>query len=1039
MRQRRRRNEHRLMAALGVAAVSAMVMADGGLSREVSDLPAHEPPEAANLPLVRLHLSGADMAHFERLYTLLDGSPRNPVRYRQKNTWRRAQLGYDDRLYDIRVKSHGRDPDYHSERLAGWRYRFISLTIRLEAGERILGLNRFKLIVHGAFPDAASIMGMARHVGAFVQDHRLVRVRINNWPEHLFYISNILDHRYLESIGFGPVQRLSYDYPDSGRPQGLAIPDNESTDHSLIYTDGQPLQFEPAAFRRRFELALAQMEIPESDREPLFKRYVAFNAALSGSAGSDADPTELLDPGYMQRYETARYVLGMNGHGSIFGNLRVLLNTANGKFYPAFHRDNQMAELDLSGGRIPEHQINNLGAAFTNPDALPLFRYAATSDRLRQRVYRGIYEFIEGLATGAGGPAGSAGRGGSECRNWPFAPGLPFVGDVRPVGGVPCGAASPPSTELVSGTVASSNIESLRTWLEASAPEFSAEVAADRLRLSVRPNSMSALRVQTLALGGDLGNGPVRVDVTERQGARERLVIEAQPAALRADETLDLGGALGDARFFTGLDVVEVVSPLEVNIRWIAGLEDANRQRLEQRFGLLNGAPTSAQTWQYWLEDTSPERLAEVVGDDAVEDTHGFDRGDVSLADQERDLRRNLTRAPHLYQLVFTFSRPLLGLQVESIALTLVNTVTGQEVAARRVATIEASDGEALSPASAFAGSTDLFEDWAAAHQSLAPRRTGPREITLARGVHDLQSDVVFPAGYDVVIEGGTEFRLGPGVVMLIHGGMTMAGSAGNPVTVRPIDIGQPFGTVAVLGDGSQRTTIRHLDLSGGSDAWVRGARFSGALSIHYQHDVEVSHASIHGNRGEGGLSIKYARGLLADSVFMGNQVNQIGLDYFDGVVRGNRLTGSGAADQQTGGLDVTGSRLVATGNEFIEFSETGVRVAENSVVLFAANTWRDNALAMAVTDLSTVYLHDDNEFDTNDLDVSAFLHKPYFGGGTVVLAGNAGPVGLSLVTDRLSTRANVSHAAIERLHPTEIPPAEVVSSLTDLSVVSRR
>ena len=1027
------------MAALGVAAVSAMVLADSGLSRDVSDVPAHEPPEAANLPLVRLNLSGADMAHFERLYSLLEGPPRNPQRYRQENTWRRAQLGYGDRLYDVRVKSHGRDPDYHSERLAGWRYRFLSLTVRLEAGERILGLNRFKLIVHGAFPDAASIMGMARHVGAFVQDHHPVRVRINNWPEHLFYISNILDHRYLESIGFGPVRRLAYDYPDTGRPEGLAIPDNEPTDHSLIYTDGQPLQFEPAAFRRRFELALAQMEIPESEWEPLFERYVSFNAALSGSAGSDADPTEFLDPGYMQRYETARYVLGMNGHGSIFGNLRVLLNTANGKFYPAFHRDNQMAALDLSGGRIPEHQINNLGAAFTNPDALPLFRYAATSDRLRQRVYRGIYRFIERLATGAGDPAWSPGRGGSSCGNWPFAAGLPFVGDVRPVGGPPCGPASPPSMEFAAGTVASSNIESLRTLLEASAPEFSADVAPERLRLSVRPNSMSALRVRTLALGGDPGNGPVRVDVTERQGARERLVIEAQPAAVRADGTLDLGGALGDARFFTGLDAVEEASPLEVNIRWIAGLEDAQRQRLERRFGLFNGTRRSAQTWQYVIAVTSPERLAEIIGDDAVEDTHGFDRGDVSLADQERDRRRRLTSAPHLYELVFTFSRPLLGLQVESIALTFVNTVTGQEVKARRVATIEAPDGEALSPASAFAGPTDLFEDWAAAHQSLAPRRTGPREITLARGVHDLRSDVVFPAGYDVVIEGGTEFRLGPGVVMLIHGGLNMAGSAGNPVTVRPIDSGQPFGTVAVLGDGSQRTTIRHLDLSGGSDAWVRGARFSGALSIHYQHDVEVSHTSIHANRGEGGLSIKYGRGLLADSVFTGNQANQVGLDYFDGVVRGNRLTGSGAADEHTGGLAVTGSRLVATGNEFSEFGETGVRVAENSDVLFAANMWRDNALAMAVTDLSTVYLHDDNEFGTNDLDVSAFLHKPYFGGGTVVLAGNGGPAGLSLVTDRLSTRANVSHAAIERLRPTEMPPADVVSSLTDLSVVSRR
>ena len=89
------------------------------------------------------------------------------------------------------------------------------------------------------------------------------------------------------------------------------------------------------------------------------------------------------------------------------------------------------------------------------------------------------------------------------------------------------------------------------------------------------------------------------MDVTERQGARERLVIEAQPVAVRADGTLDLGGALGDARFFTGLDAVEEASPLEVNIRWIAGLEDAQRQRLERRFGLFNGTRRSAQTWQY--------------------------------------------------------------------------------------------------------------------------------------------------------------------------------------------------------------------------------------------------------------------------------------------------------------------------------------------------------------------------------------------------------------------------------------------------------
>ena len=655
MRRRRRRNEHRLMAVLGVVAVSAMVLADSGPSGDVSDTPTGT-PEAADLPRVRLHLSGADIAHFERLHDLLDGRPpRNPQRYRQENTWRRAQLGYDDRLYDIRVKSHGRDPDYHSERLAGWRYRFISLTIRLEAGERILGLNRFKLIVHGAFPDAASIMGMARHVGAFVQDHRPVRVRINNWPEHLVYFSNVLDNRYLESSAFAPFRRISYDYPETGNSEFL---DERTSDHSLIYTDRLPLEWEPEAFRRRFELALAQMEIPESEWAPLFERYAAFNAALSGSAATDTDPTEFLDPGYMQRYETARYVLGLSGHGSLFGNLRVALNTANGKFYPAFNRDNKMSELDLSGGRIPELQINNLGSGFAIPQPLPLFHYAAASAPLRQRVYREIYRFIERIAAGDGRPAGGAGRPEAGCRR-PFVGGSPFVGEARPVGAAPCGAASPPSPDLVAGTVASSNIESLRTYLEASAPEFSARVTPERLTVTIRPNSMSALRIQALTIGSDHGQDPVRVDVTEGHGPQESLMVEVHPAAVREDGTVDLGGALVDARFFTGVALRDAAVPVRVNIRWIAGLEDAHRQRLEQRFGLLEGKLESTRTWHYSLWDTSPARLADIVGNDAVEDTHGFNRGDFSLADHERDTRRRLTRAPHLYELVFTFSRPL--------------------------------------------------------------------------------------------------------------------------------------------------------------------------------------------------------------------------------------------------------------------------------------------------------------------------------------------------------------------------------------------
>ena len=64
--------------------------------------------------------------------------------------------------------------------------------------------------------------------------------------------------------------------------------------------------------------------------------------------------------------------------------------------------------------------------------------------------------------------------------------------------------------------------------------------------------------------------------------------------------------------------------------------------------------------------------------------------------------------------------------------------------------------------------------------------------------------------------------------MLLVRGGLTISGSADQPVTIRPIEPGQPFGAVAVVGDGSERTEVTYLELSGGSDAWLDGAQFVG-------------------------------------------------------------------------------------------------------------------------------------------------------------------------------------------------------------------
>jgi len=461
--------------------------------------------------------------------------------------------------------------------------------------------------------------------------------------------------------------------------------------------------------------------------------------------------------------------------------------------------------------------------------------------------------------------------------------------------------------------------------------------------------------------------------------------------------------------------------------------------------------PSSATVSRTVVQDPTTLDLSDALGNARF--STGIDARllpELPLAQSTTPARPpTLERVPRLYQLEFAFSRPLTGLRADAITLSFINTVTGLQVDARQVQALELEPNEDGVPASAFVTNADPFENWATSHSSLDFRRTGPREITLARGTHTIQETLIFPEGYDVVIEGGTELRLGAGVAIMIRGGLTVAGSAENRVTVNPMDPARPFGSLAVLGDGSQRTTVHFLDVSGGSEAWVDGAHFSGGMSIHYQRNVELSHVSIRDNRGDDGVNIKYSSGSVTDSVFAGNRVDQIDLDYFDGVLRNNRLVGPDTSDLDGDGLDLSGSRLVATDNEFRGFGDKGVSVGERSIALFTANTFSDNLLAIAVKDLSTAYLHD-NRFAGNSLDVSAYTKKKFFGGGRVVVAeqpAQGAPswwsnwlrpaTELAVEVDHQSHLTTIPAAVIEDLRPREMDVDAAVEGIARLSDLS--
>ena len=379
---------------------------------------------------------------------------------------------------------------------------------------------------------------------------------------------------------------------------------------------------------------------------------------------------------------------------------------------------------------------------------------------------------------------------------------------------------------------------------------------------------------------------------------------------------------------------------------------------------------------------------------------------------------------------------PADDLRPEDIDLVLVNTVTGQEVEARRVASHDVGDTPSRDRPAALPAAPAV-DAWLAAHSHLDIRQTAPGELRLSRGAYRLPEHLVLPRGYDLRIESGADLQLGDGVVLLVRGGLTISGSADQPVTIRPIEPGQPFGSVAVVGNGSQRTEVSFLELSGGSDAWLDGAHFAGALSIHYQDRVSVSHATIRDNHGEDGLSIKYAAGVVSDSRFAGNRDDQVDLAYFDGIVRDSRFESAPAGDANGDGLDLRGSRVVVVNNELTGAADKAASVGEQSEALFVANRVGDSTIGVAVKDLSTAYLYD-NRFVENGRDVRVYLKNTFFGGGRVVFAGDGQrEVDLSVDIDDRSTLTRIPADAVERLDLTGMRLEGIVESLSALSAAS--
>lgn len=72
--------------------------------------------------------------------------------------------------------------------------------------------------------------------------------------------------------------------------------------------------------------------------------------------------------------------------------------------------------------------------------------------------------------------------------------------------------------------------------------------------------------------------------------------------------------------------------PALVNVRWAPSVDDATRESIVRRHGLIEGVDRGAnRTWEYYLTDLSTENIRALIQNPAVEDTHYLHRTEFRI------------------------------------------------------------------------------------------------------------------------------------------------------------------------------------------------------------------------------------------------------------------------------------------------------------------------------------------------------------------------------------------------------------------------
>jgi len=250
------------------------------------------------------------------------------------------------------------------------------------------------------------------------------------------------------------------------------------------------------------------------------------------------------------------------------------------------------------------------------------------------------------------------------------------------------------------------------------------------------------------------------------------------------------------------------------------------------------------------------------------------------------------------------------------------------------------------------------------------------RTVHLAGRVR-LSETLQIAAGDTLVIAPGTTLRLAPEVSIISRGLVVGRGSAAQPIRIMDDEPGRPWGTLALVGAGADRSVIQYADISEGGGALVDRVEFTGMVNVHRAHDVVFDHVTLHDNvRSDDTFHALHSTVTISHSQFLRANGDAIDFD-----ISGGSITGTTISNSVNDGIDLMTSAPWIADNVISGSGDKGISVGEASRPVIFNNLITGCVRGIEAKDRSEPLILN-NQLDDNGVSLRERRKNWRYGGG---------------------------------------------------------